>query len=65
MQVNSSRYNKEQWNKLRTVVKITHMKHYPKEFVNDKEADKILDTISPATLEKLYELAVNHGISEL
>ena len=41
------------------------MKHYPKEFVNDKEADKILDTISPATLEKLYELAVNHGISEL
>lgn len=29
------------------------------------EADKILDKITPETLEKLYELAVNHGISEL
>ena len=57
MQIKSSKYNKEQWNKLRTVVKITHMKHYPKEFVTD--------TISPSTLEKLYELAVNYGVSEL
>lgn len=65
MQIKSSKYNKEQWNKLRTVVKITHMKHYPKEFVTDKEADRILDSISPSTLEKLYELAVNYGVSEL
>lgn len=50
---------------LRNVVKISHMKEYPKEFCTDMEADKILDKITPQTLEKLYELAFNHGISEL
>jgi len=60
-----NKYNHSQWQMLRNVVKISHMKEYPKEFCTDMEADKILDKITPQTLEKLYELAVNHGISEL
>tara|TARA_R100001460_G_scaffold17306_5_gene37389 strand:+ start:1565 stop:1792 length:228 start_codon:yes stop_codon:yes gene_type:complete len=63
--VNPNVYSKEQWNKVRTVVKTQHMKHYPKGFVTDMEADKILAAMSPQTVEKLYELAVKYGISQL
>ena len=63
--VNPNVYNKEQWNKVRIVVKTQHMKHYPKDFVTDMEADRILAAMSPQAVEKLYELAVKHGIAEL
>jgi len=63
--VNPNVYNKEQWKKVRTVVKTQHMKNYPKEFVTDREADKILSMMSPITVEKLYQLAVKYGISKL
>ena len=64
-QVNQNVYTKEQWNKVRTVVKTQHMKHYPKDFVNDREADRILSAMSPQAVEKLYELAVKYGITQL
>ena len=41
------------------------MKHYPKDFVNDREADRILSAMSPQAVEKLYELAVKYGITQL
>ncbi len=63
--VNPNVYNKEQWNKVRIVVKTQHMKHYPKDFVTDMEADRILAAMSPQAVEKLYELAVKYGISQL
>ena len=63
--VNPNVYNKEQWNKVRIVVKTQHMKHYPKDFVTDMEADRILAAMSPQAVEKLYELGVKHGIAEL
>ena len=63
--VNPNVYNKEQWNKVRIVVKTQHMKHYPKDFVTDMEADRILAAMTPQAVEKLYELAVKHGIAEL
>jgi len=63
--VNPNVYNKEQWNKVRTVVKTQHMKHYPKSFVTDKEADRILSVMSPQAVEKVYELAVKYGITQL
>lgn len=63
--VNPNVYSKEQWNKVRTVVKTQHMKHYPKDFVTDMEADKILSAMSPQAVEKLYELAVKYGITRL
>ena len=50
---------------LRAVVKTQHMKHYPKDKVTDKEADRIIESISPHTREKLIKLAVDYGITEL
>jgi hypothetical protein len=32
---------------LRAVVKRVHMQHHPKDFVNDYEADKIIEVIGP------------------
>jgi|TARA_R100000329_G_C7423588_1_gene148849 hypothetical protein len=61
----SAKYRKDQWHKLRLVVKTQHMKDYPKEFVTDMEADRILDSLSPSALEKLYELAVKYDITRL
>ena len=63
--VNQNVYSKEQWNKVRVVVKTQHMKHYPKDFVTDMEADRILSAMSPQAVEKLYELAVKYGITKL
>ena len=63
--VNPNVYSKEQWNKVRVVVKTQHMKHYPKDFVTDMEADRILSAMSPQAVEKLYELAVKYGITQL
>ena len=51
--------------RLRIVVKNNHMKHYPKEKVTDKEADRIIESISPQTRDKLIKLAVDYGITEL
>tara|TARA_Y100000361_G_C11126152_1_gene326087 strand:+ start:734 stop:928 length:195 start_codon:yes stop_codon:yes gene_type:complete len=61
----SAKYRKDQWHKLRLVVKTQHMKDYPREFVTDMEADRILDSLSPSALEKLYELAVKYDITRL
>ena len=61
----SAKNRKDQWHKLRLVVKTQHMKDYPKEFVTDMEADRILDSLSPSALEKLYELAVKYDITRL
>lgn len=63
--VNANVYSKEQWNKVRVVVKTQHMKHYPKDFVTNMEADRILSAMSPQAVEKLYELAVKYGITKL
>ena len=63
--VNPNVYSKEQWNKVRVVVKTQHMKHYPKDFVTDMKADRILAAMSPQAVEKLYELAVKYGITQL
>lgn len=51
--------------RLRIVVKNNHMKHYPKEQVTDKEADRIIESITPQTRDKLIKLAVDYGITEL
>ena len=58
-------YNHGAMNKLRTVVKMTHMKDYPKSALTDYEADKVLESLSEITLEKLYRLAVNNNVTQL
>jgi hypothetical protein len=51
--------------KLRIVVKMTHMKDHPKEALTDYEADRVLESLSELTLEKLYRLAVNNNVTQL
>tara|TARA_R100000656_G_scaffold13552_2_gene13790 strand:+ start:60 stop:254 length:195 start_codon:yes stop_codon:yes gene_type:complete len=60
-----TKYSIDEIKLLRTVVKNVHMKHYPKDKKTDKEADRILETITPETLEKLHKLAVDYGITNL
>jgi hypothetical protein len=50
---------------LRKVVRTQHMKHYPSSHVNDVEADRIIESLSPNAREKLIKLAVDYGITEL
>ncbi len=59
------KYSIREINTLRTVVKSQHMKHYPKEKVTDHEADRIIESLSEQAREKLYQLAVDYGITKL
>ncbi len=59
------KYSIREINTLRTVVKSQHMKHYPKEKVTDHEADRIIESLSEQCREKLYQLAVDYGITKL
>tara|TARA_R100001086_G_scaffold159030_1_gene85207 strand:+ start:404 stop:598 length:195 start_codon:yes stop_codon:yes gene_type:complete len=49
---------------LRNVVKTVHLKHFPKQFCTDYEADKLIATIAPETVEKLIRVGVNHKIDD-
>ena len=60
-----TKYSIDEIKLLRTVVKNVHLKHYPKDKKTDKEADRILETITPQTLEELHKLAVDYGITNL
>ena len=41
--------------RLRSIVKKVHMKHYPTDMLTDKEADRIIDVIAPGTAEYLVK----------
>lgn len=47
---------------LRRVVKVVHMKHHPKDFVNDYEADKIIEAIGPEVAGRMIKVGVDNGI---
>ena len=47
---------------LRTVVKTVNFKHYPKDFCTNYEADKLIDSLAPATVEKMMRVGVDSGI---
>lgn len=55
-------YSLDGLKKLRTAVKIRYMKDYPKDFMTDYEADKVLETLSAETLEMMYKMATNKRI---
>ena len=40
------------------------MKHFPKDFVNDYEADKIIEGIGPEVAERMIRVGANHGIND-
>ena len=50
---------------MKIFLKLHLVEHYPKEFVTDHEADRIIESLSEQAREKLYELAVNYGITKL
>ena len=43
---------------LREVVKRVHLKHHPKEFCTDREADKVIAVIGPETVDTLLRVGV-------
>ena len=57
--------SKEDRNLLRIVVKEVHLKHYPKEFITDREADKLIASLHPHTLERIKEVGRNYNIDKL
>lgn len=47
---------------LRRVVKVTHMKHHPKDFVTNYEADKIIEAIGPEVASRMIKVGIDQGI---
>lgn len=48
---------------LRQVVKRVHMKHYPAELLTDHEADRMIASFLPETIERLLKRAVDAGLN--
>lgn len=59
------KFDKPGMKKLIMAVKMSHMKDLPVEGLTDREAERVLETLTPVTLEKLYQLAVDHDILNL
>ena len=57
-----NKYSLDGLKKLRTAVKLRYMKDYPKDFVTDYEADKVLETLNPVTLEQLYKMVTDKKV---
>ena len=50
---------------LRVVVKNVHLKYYPKDFITDREADKLISSLLPETLEHLKKVGRDYNIDRL
>ena len=50
---------------LRKVVYTVHMKHMPKHLLTPYEADKLIDSFLPETIEKLVKVGKDNGIDRL
>jgi hypothetical protein len=50
---------------LRTIVKRVHMKHHPKDFCTDYEADKLIATIAPDTVERLIKVGTDWKLDNI
>tara|TARA_B100001287_G_scaffold127058_3_gene107163 strand:- start:3699 stop:3893 length:195 start_codon:yes stop_codon:yes gene_type:complete len=57
--------NEEERRILRTIVKKVHLKHHPKEFCTDYEADKLISIIAPDVVEKLIKVGVDNKIDNI
>jgi hypothetical protein len=45
--------------RLRAIVKREHFKHYPKEFITDREADMFIESLLPETVSALVKKSVD------
>jgi|TARA_R100000353_G_scaffold105737_1_gene76233 hypothetical protein len=50
---------------LRTIVKNVNFKHYPKEAITDREADKFISVLGPVTVEKLLKVGKDNKVADL
>jgi len=50
---------------LRTVVRTVHMKHYPKDFINQYETDKLIESLGPEVAESMIRLGVDRRLQQL
>ena len=50
---------------LRVVIKTVHLKHHPKDFITDYEADKLMAVIAPEALEHLKKTGKDFGVVDL
>jgi len=41
------------------------MKHHPKDFVNDYEADKIIEAIGPEVAGRMIKVGIDKGVQSL
>ena len=57
--------NKEERRILRSVVKTVHLKHHPKQFCIDYEADKVIATILPEVIQKMIKTGKDFNIDNL
>ena len=57
--------NEEERRILRTIVRKVHLKHHPKEFCTDYEADKLISIIAPEVVEKLMKVGKDMKIDDL
>jgi|TARA_R110000744_G_scaffold152728_1_gene266924 hypothetical protein len=55
----------EDRNVLRRVVHTVHMKHMPKHLLTNYEADKLIDSFLPETVEKLVKAGKDNHIDRL
>lgn len=47
--------------RLRAIVKKIHFRHYPKELITDREADKLIEAVGPQVSERLLKQKVDEG----
>lgn len=47
--------------RLRNIVKKVHLKNYPNEFINNYEADKLIESFAPTVVEKMLKQFVDSG----
>lgn len=45
--------------RLRTIVKRVHLKHYPSEHITDREADRVIDAMAPETAERIIRAVID------
>ena len=49
---------------LRKVVMRVHMRHHPTDFVTHYEADKIIETLAPESVEMMIKAGIDRGIRD-
>jgi hypothetical protein len=49
---------------LRKVVMRVHMRHHPKDFVTEYEADKIIEALAPESVEVMIKVGIDKGIRD-